>query len=61
MDMRSTLLNYEIVLCIYDPVLVGQLESWMLKLKIDCSSRELKPKRSFGLIESGARLLAPLL
>jgi cardiolipin synthase len=61
MDMRSMLLNYEIALCIYDPEVIRQLESWMLELKKDCSGRELKPKRAFGLIESAARLFAPLL
>lgn len=61
MDMRSMLLNYEIALCVYDPEVIKKVESWMRELKLDCSSRELKPKRSFGLIESVARLFAPLL
>ena len=55
MDMRRMLLNHEIVLCIYDSDVIGQHESWMLKLETGCSSRELKPKRSFGLIERRGR------
>jgi len=61
MDMRSMLLNYEIALCIYDSGVSKKLEDWMLALKIDCSCRILKPKRTFGLIESVERLFAPLL
>ena len=61
MDMRSMLLNYEIALCIYDSDAITQLETWMLNLKTDCSARKLKPKSSFGLIESMGRLFAPLL
>ena len=61
MDMRSMLLNYEIALSIYDSEVIGQLESWMLALKMDCSARKLKPRRSFGLVESVGRLFAPLL
>lgn len=61
MDMRSMLLNYEIALCIYDSKVIGELESWMLDLIKDCSIRELQSKPSFGLIESVARLFAPLL
>jgi cardiolipin synthase len=61
MDMRSMLLNYEIALCIYDSDAITQLETWMLNLKADCSARKLKPKSSFGLIESMGRLFAPLL
>ena len=61
MDMRSILLNYEIALCIYDSNVIRQLETWMLRLKTDCSARKLQPKSSFGLIESVGRLFAPLL
>jgi cardiolipin synthase len=61
MDMRSLLLNYEIALCIYDSETIGQLESWMIDLKTNCSARNLRPKTSFGLIESVGRLFAPLL
>jgi cardiolipin synthase len=61
MDMRSMLLNYEIALCIYDSDAIRQLETWMLRLKTDCSARKLQPKSSFGLIEGVGRLFAPLL
>jgi cardiolipin synthase len=61
MDMRSLLLNYEIALCIYDSNAIRQLEKWMLNLKTDCSTRKLKTKSTFGLIESVGRLFAPLL
>ena len=61
MDMRSLLLNYEIALCMYDSDTIGELESWMLDLRKDCSSRQLQAKRSSGLIESVGRLFAPLL
>lgn len=61
MDMRSMLLNYEIALCIYDSEVIGELESWVLDLKKDCSARQLQSKPSVGLIESVARLFAPLL
>jgi cardiolipin synthase len=61
MNMRSMLLNYEIALCIYDSDAIIQLETWMLKLREDCLARKLQPKSSFGLIESVARLFAPLL
>jgi hypothetical protein len=52
---------HEIGLCIYDADAIRQLETWMLRLKTDCSSRKLLPKSAFGLIESVGRLLAPLL
>ena len=61
MDMRSLLLNYEIALCIYDAKQIGRIEAWMLDVMTDCSVRKAQPKRSFGLIESMGRLLAPLL
>ena len=61
MDMRSLLLNYEIVLCIYDLDAIGQLESWMLDLREDSSARQPQPERAFGLIENVSRLFAPLL
>jgi cardiolipin synthase len=61
MDMRSLLLNYEIALCMYDSDTIGELESWMLALRKDCSSRQLQAKGSSGLIESVGRLFAPLL
>ncbi len=61
MDMRSILLNYEIALCIYDADVIGQLESWMLGLRKDCSARTLRSKPSLDLIESIGRLFAPLL
>jgi cardiolipin synthase len=61
MDMRSMLLNYEIALCICDSDAFIQLETWMLKLREDCLARKLQPKSSFGVIESVARLFAPLL
>lgn len=61
MDMRSLLLNYEITLCLYQEQLIDQIEAWMLDVMEDCSTRKLQPIRSFGLIESMGRLLAPLL
>jgi cardiolipin synthase len=61
MDMRSLLLNYEIALCLYDSDAIEQLEVWMSRLKADCTSRESRPKRAFGLLESVGRLFAPLL
>ncbi|MBU0991933.1 MAG: PLDc N-terminal domain-containing protein [Proteobacteria bacterium] len=61
MDMRSILLNYEIALCMYDSDEIGQLESWMLDLKKDCSARKQPLRHSIGLIESVGRLFAPLL
>ncbi len=61
LDMRSLLLNYEVALCMYDTVSIKELESWMHKLKADCSARKIKPKGSFEFIKSMGRLLAPLL
>lgn len=61
MDMRSLLLNYEVALFIYEPDAIGQLESWVLDLKAECSLRKQAAKRSYGLIESVSRLFAPLL
>jgi cardiolipin synthase len=61
MDMRSLLLNFEIALCIYDSDAIGQLETWMLGLKTDCSARKLQSKSPFALIEGVGRLFAPLL
>ena len=61
MDMRSMLLNYEIALCLYDTDAIRQLETWMLKLRTDCSARKRQSKHSLGLIESVGRLFAPLL
>ena len=61
MDMRSLLLNYEIALCIHGGEAMGRLESWMRDLMAHCSQRTLQPKGAFGLVESVARLFAPLL
>ncbi|MEJ2040127.1 MAG: cardiolipin synthase [Desulfosarcinaceae bacterium] len=61
MDMRSMLLNYEIALCMYAPPAIEQLESWMLDLMSGCSRRPADAKHPSGLVESVARLFAPLL
>jgi cardiolipin synthase len=61
MDMRSILLNYEIALCISDSAPIRQLETWMRRLKADCSARKSQTKSAFGLIEGVGRLFAPLL
>jgi cardiolipin synthase len=61
MDMRSILLNYEIALGIYDPGAIREIETWMLRLKEDCSARKTSAKDAIGLIEGMGRLFAPLL
>lgn len=61
MDMRSLLLNYEVGLLIDSRVLVRDLDTWMQHLLDDSLLRRKIPGPARGLLESVARLLAPLL
>lgn len=61
MDMRSLLLNYEVMLTLEDPTIVGDIKSWMRSLEKSCRPRDLVRPQSLGLLEGIGRLFAPLL
>ena len=61
MDMRSLLLNYEVGLLIESGIVVRDLESWARQLLTDCTLRRNVAGPALGLVESVARLFAPLL
>jgi cardiolipin synthase len=61
MDMRSLLLNYEAGLFVESRIVVGDLETWALQLLSDSILRSRAVGPALGLVESVARLFAPLL
>ena len=61
MDMRSLLLNYEVGLFIESRVVVRDLENWARQLLSESTLRRGIAGPALGLVESVARLFAPLL
>jgi cardiolipin synthase len=61
MDMRSLLLNYEVVLSVYSNELINQFEGWMQSQMALCAPRTPRTGKTLGIIEGMGRLVAPLL
>lgn len=61
MDMRSLLLNFEVALCMYEPGLVKQVDSWMGWLLAQCAYRPRKHGDRVPLLSGVGRLFGPLL
>lgn len=61
MDMRSLLLNYEVGLRIESRDIVGDLDAWARQLLSECVARSGTAGPVLKLVESVARLFAPLL
>jgi cardiolipin synthase len=61
MDMRSLLLNYEVVLSVYSNEVINQFEAWMQAQMALCAPRTPRTGRTLGIIEGMGRLVAPLL
>jgi cardiolipin synthase len=61
MDMRSLLLNYEVVLSVYSNEVIHKFDTWMQAQMAHCRPRKPRTGTTLGILEGMGRLVAPLL